>query len=207
MEMREPHESEQSDRHIDSPQLSPDVSGSVAVTSRFDLATIASPRYAIPILLVLGAILFLSNLGGYPLYTKGEPREAVTVFDIVHGGGVILPMRAGLEIPSWPLLMHWMAAVISLAFGDVTELTVRLPSALLAMAGMLVCYGYARKLFDDVAALLAAIFLGTSFQYLQAGTGSRVDMTLTLFLELALLEFIAIAEGISSRRMLLYVAI
>ena len=172
-----------------------------------DLPAIAAPRFAIPMLLALGWVLFLSNLGGYPLYTKGEPREAVTVFDIVHGGGVILPMRAGVEIPSKPLLMHWIAAALSFADGGVTEFTVRLPSALLAIAGMLICYLYVRKLFDQVSAIVAAILLGTTFQYLQAGTGARVDMTLTFFLELAFFEFLAIAEGLTPRRMLLYVAI
>ncbi|HTR62169.1 MAG TPA: glycosyltransferase family 39 protein [Candidatus Binataceae bacterium] len=172
-----------------------------------DPRVLVGPRVAVPMLIGLGALLFLSNLGGYPLYTKGEPREAVTVFDIVHGGGIILPMRAGVEIPSKPLLMHWMAAALSFACGSVSEFTVRFPSALLAIAGMLVCYLYARKLFSETTAFLAALFLGTTFQYLQAGTGSRVDMTLTFFLELAFFEFIALAEGLSSRRMLLYVAI
>ncbi|MGB6444268.1 MAG: hypothetical protein WBF47_03575, partial [Xanthobacteraceae bacterium] len=91
------------------------------------LAAISEPRIAIPLLLAVGALLYLVNLGGYPLYTKGEPREAVTVFDIVHGGGIILPMRAGVEIPSKPLLMHWIAAIFSLAAGAVTAFTVRLP--------------------------------------------------------------------------------
>ena len=77
------------------------------------LELLSSPPIAIPIILAIGVLLFIVNLGGAPLYTKGEPREAVTVFDIVHGGGVILPLRAGVEIPSKPLLMHWLAAIIS----------------------------------------------------------------------------------------------
>jgi 4-amino-4-deoxy-L-arabinose transferase-like glycosyltransferase len=206
--MRDPTEIPDPGTQIESPPA-PSVEPSVesAALIRDDISPIAAPRFAIPILIVLGAVLFLSNLGGYPLYTKGEPREAVTVFDIVHGGGVILPMRAGVEIPSKPLLMHWMAALVSLLYGSVTELTVRLPSALLAIAGMLVCYCYVRKLFNQRAALLAGLFLGTTFQYLQAGTGARVDMTLTFFLEVALFEFIAVAEGLTRRRMLLYLAI
>ncbi len=171
------------------------------------LAIAAAPRVAISLLLALGIALYLVNLGGYPLYTKGEPREAVTVFDIVHGGGVILPMRAGVEIPSKPLLMHWIAALVSIAAGGVSEFTVRAPSALFAIAGILVCYAYVRKLFDETAALIAAVMLGTTFQYMQAATGSRVDMTLTFFLEIAFFEFIAIAEGLTRRRMLLYGAI
>ena len=168
---------------------------------------IAQPRHAWPILLIFGVALYLVNLGGYPLYTKGEPREAVTVFDIVHGGGVILPQRAGVEIPSKPLLMHWLAALVSLVAGGVNEFSVRLPSAGLAIAGVIVCYFYVRRLFDDVTALIAALILATTFQYLQAGTGARVDMTLTFFMEVAFFEFIFMAEGLTRRRMLLYVAI
>ena len=130
-----------------------------------------------------------------PSIPRANRREAVTVFDIVHGGGVILPLRAGVEIPSKPLLMHWLAAIISLLAGSVNEWTVRLPSAVFAIAGMLTTYLYVRRLFEARGALLSAIMLGTAFQYLQAGTGSRVDMTLTFFMTIAFFEFLTIAEG------------
>ncbi len=171
------------------------------------LSYLAEPRPAVPILLIVGVALYLVNLGGYPFYTKGEPREAVTVFAIVHGGGVILPQRAGIEIPSKPLLMHWLAALVSLVVGGVDEFSVRLPSAAFAIAGVIVCYSYVRRLFDDVIALIAALILATTFQYLQAATGARVDMTLTFFMEVAFFEFIAMAEGLTRRTILLYVAI
>jgi len=170
------------------------------------LESLSSPPVAIPIILAIGILLFIVNLGGAPLYTKGEPREAVTVFDIVHGGGVILPLRAGVEIPSKPLLMHWLAAIVSLIAGGVSAWTVRLPSATLAIAGMLVTYLYVRKMFEARGALFAAIMLGTAFQYLQAGTGSRVDMTLTFFMSVAFFEFLMIAEGLRGCTTLLYFA-
>ena len=171
------------------------------------LEFLSSPPLAIPIILAIGVMLFLVNLGGAPLYTKGEPREAVTIFDIVHGGGVILPMRAGVEIPSKPLLMHWLAAIVSLIAGGVSAWTVRLPSATFAIAGMVVTYLYVRRMFEARGALMSAIMLGTAFQYLQAGTGSRVDMTLTFFMTVAFFEFLAIAECLSTRTTLLYLAI
>ncbi len=205
--MRDTQEIARSDESMESPLTGTVLRPESSAASGFDFGAVAAPGFAVPMLLALGAILFLSNLGGYPLYTKGEPREAVTVLNMLHGGGIILPMRAGVEIPSKPLLMHWIAAALSFALGGATEFTVRLPSAMFAVAGMLVCYFYVRRLFDETVALLAAVFLGTTFQYLQAGTGARVDMTLTFFLELAFFEFIAIAEGISARRMLLYLAI
>lgn len=171
------------------------------------LAAVTTPRLALVIIAAIGLLIFIVNLGGYPLYTKGEPREAVTIFDIVNGGGIILPMRAGVEIPSKPLLMHWIAAAISFLAGRVNEWTVRLPSAIFAIGGMIVCYLYTRTLFNQRAAFFSALILGTSFQYVQAGTGCRVDMTLTFFLEIAFFEFIAIAEGLSDRTALLYLAI
>ena len=168
---------------------------------------LAEPPLAILVLTLVGIALFLVNLGGYPFYTKGEPREAVTVFNMLHGGGFILPLRAGIEVPSKPLLMHWLAAIISMLAGGVSEWTVRMPSGLLAIGGMLAAYMYVRRLFDDRVGFLAALILGTTVQYLQAGSGARVDMTLTFFLEVAFFEFILIAEGLTARRMTLYFAI
>ncbi len=117
------------------------------------LDTLARPVFAIPALVIFSALIFLVNLGGYPVYTKGEPREAVTVLAMVSGGGVILPMRAGVELPSKPLLMHWIAALLAMLFGGVNEWTVRMPSALFGLAAVLACYYYVRRLFSDCAAL------------------------------------------------------
>ncbi|HVB80948.1 MAG TPA: glycosyltransferase family 39 protein [Candidatus Binataceae bacterium] len=195
------------------PSLSPEPpaapSGGAAAGSRglAWFSDLAEPPLAIIVLTLVGAALFLVNLGGYPFYTKGEPREAVTVFDMLHGGGFILPLRAGVEIPSKPLLMHWLAAIISILAGGVSEWTVRMPSGLFAVGGMLAAYLYLRRLFDDRIGFLAALMLGTTVQYLQAGSGARVDMTLTFFLEVAFFEFILIAEGLTARRMTLYFAI
>jgi 4-amino-4-deoxy-L-arabinose transferase-like glycosyltransferase len=171
------------------------------------LDTLAQPIIAIPLLTIFGALIFLVNLGGYPFYTKGEPREAVTVLAMATGGGVILPMRAGIELPSKPLLMHWVAALLSMLLGGVSEWTVRMPSALFGLAGVLACYYYVRRLFSPRAALISALILATSIQYLQSATGARVDMTLTFFMEVAFFEFLLIGEGLTRRRNLLYVAI
>ncbi|HZU22094.1 MAG TPA: glycosyltransferase family 39 protein, partial [Terriglobales bacterium] len=169
-----------------------------------------SPAFALPLLTLLCLGAFFVNLGGYPLYTKGEPREAVTVLDMFKGHSLssfLLPMRAGVEIPSKPLLMHWLIAALSLLTGGLGEWTIRLPSAILATLGVLCCYLYTRRLFNAAAGLFAAIILATNFQYLQAAGGARVDMTLTFFMEVAFFEFLMMAEGLTARRMLLYLAL
>ena len=171
------------------------------------LDRIAEPRVAFPFLLAFGVAIFVVNLGGYPIYTKGEPREAIRILDIVRGGGLLLPTHVGVGLPWKPPLMYWLGALISVLAGVVNEWTVRLPSATLAVAGIAVCYYYVGRLFDKRSALVAALILATSFEYLQAGSAARVDMTLTFFMEVAFFEFLMIAEGLVRRRMLLYLAL
>lgn len=171
------------------------------------LDTLAPPRIAVPFLVAFGIVTTIVNLGAYPSYTKGEPREAIRIFDIVHGGGWILPTQAGIGLPWKPPLMYWLGALVSIALATVNEWTVRLPSGLLAIAGIVCCYLYVRLLFDDRSALVAALILATTLQYGQAAAVARVDMTLTFCMEIAFFEFIAIVEGLTRRRMLLYAAL
>ena len=82
-----------------------------------------------------------------------------------------------------------------------------MPSATLGIGAMLVCYAYGAALFEPIVGLAAALMLGTSLQFLQAATNARVDMTLTFFLEVAFFEFLLMAEGLTSRWLLLYLAL
>lgn len=185
--------------HPTAPEASP-------ATARgwFDL--LAAPRLAVPFLVAFGLIVLVVNLGGYPIYTRGEPREAIRIVDIMRGSW-ILPTQPGIGLPWKPPLMYWLCGLASMLFGSVNEWAVRLPSALLAVGGIVCCYLYVRRLFDERSALASALILATAIQYQQAGSAARVDMTLTFFVELACFEFIAIAEGLTRRRMLLYAAL
>ena len=63
--------------------------------------------------LVLAAVVCFRGIAEQPFYTKGEPREAVVVWEMAHGGGLILPLRNGTEIPSKPPFFHWLALLAS----------------------------------------------------------------------------------------------
>ncbi|MBI3301744.1 MAG: glycosyltransferase family 39 protein [Deltaproteobacteria bacterium] len=141
-------------------------------------------------LVLLCALLYLWGLGGLPFYTKGEPREATVVWEIYTSGEWILPLRNGHIIPSKPPLFHWLGALLSLAWGEVSELTIRLPSALLAMVGVLLTYGAGAALWGVEAGLIAALILATSFEWVRAATTARVDMTLTVCMVMAFLFFL-----------------
>jgi 4-amino-4-deoxy-L-arabinose transferase-like glycosyltransferase len=68
-------------------------------------------------ILALCFALYFWGLWAVPFYDKGEPREGLVVWEIWHNESWILPLRAGVDIPSKPPMFHWIAAVTSLASG------------------------------------------------------------------------------------------
>jgi 4-amino-4-deoxy-L-arabinose transferase-like glycosyltransferase len=153
-------------------------------------------------------LLFFWGLGDIPFSTKGEPREAVVVWEIYTNGEWVLPLRNGIEIPSKPLLFHWLGAFVSYALGGINELTVRLPSAILATLGVLLTCLAGTRLWGKEAGLIAPLVLATSFEWWRAATIARVDMTLTFFMVAAFLFFFSLyREGKSGRGKTLVLAL
>lgn len=148
-----------------------------------------NPRALGLFLTLFCAALYLWGLGTLPFYTKGEPREATVVWEIYNSGEWILPLRNGHIIPSKPPLFHWLGALLSFVQGEVSELTIRLPSATLAIIGVLLTYATGRALWGIEAGLIAALILATSFEWVRAATTARVDMTLTVCMVMAFLFF------------------
>lgn len=141
------------------------------------------------ILLALCGPLFFLSLPRIPFFNKGEPREALVVQEIFHHGNWWFPLKRGEEIPSKPPLFHWFAALASLAWGEVTEATVRFPSALFATFGVLVIYVLGRTLFNPETAFWAGAILATSVGYQSEAISARVDMTLGFFVTVSLAVF------------------
>ena len=151
------------------------------------------PLRPIPTVIGLGSlciVLYMWGLGDVPFYTKGQPREASVVWEIYTNGEWILPLRNGHLIPSKPPLFHWLAALCSFALGELSELTIRLPSAVLAIVGVLLTYYAGSVLWGIEAGLVAGLIVATSFEWLRAATAARVDMTLTACMVMAFVFFL-----------------
>ncbi|MFQ5804503.1 MAG: ArnT family glycosyltransferase [Candidatus Methylomirabilales bacterium] len=152
-------------------------------------------------IVLLGSFLTLPGLAPrIPLY-KGEPREGIVVQKMVTRGDWILPLRYG-QIPSKPPLFHWLAAITSLAGGRLSELTVRLPSAILGVLAALICLRFGTALLGEGAGFLGAIVLLTSPKWLRFATSARVDMTLAFFVLVSLTAFYRWSECPTDRRWL-----
>ena len=158
-------------------------SNSNTVRSRFSFWD-----WRVPLLVVICTVLFFQNPDA-PFYDKQEAREALVVWEIIHSGNWILPLRNGVEIPSKPPLYHWLAALTAKSTHQLDEFTVRFPSAFLGTLGVLLTYLTGAILWGRSAGLVAALILSTSIEWRQAAKVARVDMTLTFVLLCAFLFF------------------
>ncbi len=136
------------------------------------------------------ALLSLWGLGDAPFHTKGEPREALVVWEMDHGSSWILPYRNGSELPSKPPLFHWLGAVTAKMRGTLDEWSVRFPSAITSLLGAWLVLLTGSILWSVGAGLCAGLVLLTSFEWARAATTGRVDMVLTFGLELAFVSFL-----------------
>jgi hypothetical protein len=132
--------------------------------------------------------LYFIPLGWSDLYNKGEPRESLVVWDIVHSGNWLLPMR-NRELPSKPPMFHWIAATASMLVGSVSAFTVRIPSAILGLGGVILTFLFGKKIRGQAVGFLSALVLATCFRYAKLATQARVDMTTAFFVAGAIMFF------------------
>jgi len=153
-------------------------------------------------------LMCLWGLGKAPFHTKGEPREGLVVWEMTHGGGWILPLRNGVEVPSKPPLFHWLGAAASLVQQRTDEWSIRLPSALLSLLSLWCALLAGARLWGARAGLFAALSLMSMFEWSRAAVNARVDMTLTFGLQAAFLCLLFFFRSRSSRWLLpLYLSI
>jgi 4-amino-4-deoxy-L-arabinose transferase-like glycosyltransferase len=138
------------------------------------------------LLVVACAFLYLTGGGEVPFYTRGEPREGLVVREMLRTGDWLVPARPGGDLARKPPLYYWAAAATATLLPDPPERALRLPSALLGAAGVLVTWTAARRVLPAGAALPAALILATSFEWTRAATSARVDMALAAPLTLLL---------------------
>lgn len=143
----------------------------------------------------LCAVLYVPYLASIPFFDKGEPREALAVQDIVQRGEWLVPLKRATDIPSKPPLFHWSAALVTKITGTMTEATIRLPSTLYALAGVLLVYWLGRRIFDARTGLLGGSILATMMIYQDQAISARVDMTLCFVVISSLTLFFAIYRG------------
>jgi 4-amino-4-deoxy-L-arabinose transferase-like glycosyltransferase len=154
------------------------------------MATPASHSTAardVALLALLLAVLVAWPLATPPIHERGEAREALVVRDVVERGEWVLPHRLGV-IASKPPLFHWIAAAASGVAG-VSDVTVRLPSAVAAWAMAAATYLLGRLLGGRLLGWLAVGVLLAMFDFWRSALEARVDMLFAAAVTVSLAAF------------------
>lgn len=155
-------------------------------------------------LLCLCFLLYFWELGHIPFYNYEESKEALIVWEMMNGGGWILPMRNGTEIPLKPPLFHWFGALISFFGGKVNEFSVRSPSAIFATATVVLTFFFARRMWNWRVGLFSALILAASPEWLRWAVYARSDMVMVFFLTLAAFSFFWVWQERAAKERTLY---
>ena len=140
----------------------------------------------------LWCVVLISVLLSFPwldraFYTRGEPREALVAQAMLDTGQWLLPPSYNAEVPAKPPFSHWLSAIVSLPFGDVSEATSRLPSAIAFVVFTAMFQLFLAARVSLATALLSSLLLLCSPEWFRAASTCRVDTILSMSLAGALL--------------------
>jgi 4-amino-4-deoxy-L-arabinose transferase-like glycosyltransferase len=141
------------------------------------------------LLFLLSLLLYQSALGSAPIHRAQEARVAEVAREMRESGKWLVPeLNARLRLQK-PPLPYWAVAASYGFIGRVDERSARLPSALCAIAAVLLTAFLAGRLFGPRAGLLAGACLATTRIFLQQGRRAEADVPLALFVILAMVGF------------------
>jgi len=141
------------------------------------------------LLIVVGACLFLSGLGGRDLWEPDETRYAVVAREMRQGGNWTIPFLNGVVYTEKPPFFFWMVNLSSLLFGKTSEFANRFPSALAGLMTVLITFHLGSKLFNPVAGFLSGLILATCLFFPQISRWMMLDSLFCLLFLLAVYHF------------------
>jgi 4-amino-4-deoxy-L-arabinose transferase-like glycosyltransferase len=148
----------------------------------------AFPARDLALLLAVAGLLFFAWLGRLPLIEPDEGRNAEVAREMLASGDLVTPHYDGFVYLDKPAVFFWMVAA-SFRFAGVNEWAARLPSALMALATMLLVWFLARRMFGDTPGLRAGIIFATAPLAMAFSRIVIFDMTLAFLVTLAMTSF------------------
>jgi 4-amino-4-deoxy-L-arabinose transferase-like glycosyltransferase len=135
-------------------------------------------RVARPLLLgLVWAVVCLPNLGVPSLWDIDEGCNAECAREMHQSGNLLLPTFNYHPRYDKPALLYWCQVLCYRLFG-VNEFAARLPSALAALATLLLTYELGRMMFGRSAGLLAGVVLASAPLFCAAGHFANPDALL-----------------------------
>ncbi|HYN22020.1 MAG TPA: glycosyltransferase family 39 protein [Thermoanaerobaculia bacterium] len=142
----------------------------------------ADVRRDLAVLVLLGAVLFFPGLGRRDLWNPDEARYAEVAREMRDSGSYAIPRLNGNVYTQKPPLLFWL--ILAFSWGEVGEISARIPSALSAIGATVLVFLLGERLFNRRAAWIAAGAFATCFKVLWQGRFGQIDMLLTFLVAL-----------------------
>lgn len=147
---------------------------------------------------IVAAIVFFWGLGSMDLLSLNEGRRALAIQEMVSSGNWLLPHLNGELYLTKPPLLYWLSSSLAFIWG-VNEWTLRLPSALAAIAVLIMVYRYALQQSGKWAALFAVQLLIANLSFAMRGRRGEIEMLLTALCVGSLLSALQYIQSQSSK--------
>jgi len=147
---------------------------------------------------IIAAIVFFWGLGSMDLLSLNEGRRALAIQEMVSSGNWLLPHLNGELYLTKPPLMYWLSSSLAFIWG-VNEWTLRLPSALAAIAVLIMVYRYTLQQSGKWAALFAVQLLIANLGFSMLGRRAEIEMLLTALCVGSLLSALQYIQSQSSK--------
>jgi 4-amino-4-deoxy-L-arabinose transferase-like glycosyltransferase len=134
-------------------------------------------------------VLWFGLLGGRPLYEPDEGRYAEIPREMLAGGDWVIPHLNALAYLEKPPLQYWITAFFYKSFGE-SEGTARLCTGLAGYLSLATIFLVGYRLWGFEAGVKALLFCVGSVMFVLLGHQLTLDMSLSLFLLLALSSFL-----------------
>ena len=138
-------------------------------------------------------VIVFSSLGSSALFEPDEGRNAEKAREILLLGDWVTPYQNFLPTLDKPIFFYWLVAISFKLFG-LSEWSARLPSALAGLGCIFLVYRFARLQWGLQEGLWSSLVLITSLEFFLFSRIVIFDMTLTLFISLALFSFYAVTQ-------------
>ena len=148
---------------------------------------------AVVLALVCGVFCFYGLWVG-ELY-RTEALRAIIGREMLRSGDWLVPRLYGEPLLTKPPGMYAAIALASWPWGEVTETTARLPSAVAAAALVLLVYWTFRRCLERRSGLIAAAIAPCSWLWLDKGIAAEIDMLQVFWVGASLLFLLRAVEA------------
>ncbi|MDD1644487.1 MAG: glycosyltransferase family 39 protein [Methylococcaceae bacterium] len=145
-----------------------------------NMSSLKSNRWILVFSFILSAYMLFGRLGGWPLISPDEGRNAEVAREMSQSHSWLVPTYDGLAYLDKPAFYFKTIALSFSLFGE-SEGVARLSSAFFGFSLLVVVYLFCRRMYDQRTAILAMLIMATTPLYIAFSRFVIFDMSLAFF--------------------------